>query len=193
MDAALYIRCSTREQHPENQEHDLRAWAKRLGARVVEVYTEKRSGGSDSRPGLKAMLQAAHERRFDVVLVAALDRLSRGGIRSTLDILEKLHAAGVPCRSLREPWLEMSDPRIRELIISLLAWVAETERLQRRERVLSGMRRARREGKHLGRPRVSVDVDMCQRAVALFQSQRAAAKHLQIDESTVRRRLAEVP
>ncbi|TMB49171.1 MAG: hypothetical protein E6J56_23755 [Deltaproteobacteria bacterium] len=41
--------------------------------------TDQKSGATEARPGLQAALQAAHERRFDLLLLWSLDRLSRGG------------------------------------------------------------------------------------------------------------------
>src|SRR5262245_40682327 len=103
--AAIYVRVSTDEQTTKNQEPELRKWAKRLGLKVkdVNVYRDNGlSGARRDRPGLVAMLEAAHRRHFDVLLIWALDRLSREGIAETLGYLKRLKAAGVVVRSLHE-------------------------------------------------------------------------------------------
>src|SRR5439155_17952338 len=106
----IYARVSTSngDQNPETQMDELVAWAGRLGYEVAKVYVDRVSGtkNSDERAGLRDALRDAHERRFDVLLVWALDRLSRGGIGATAGILERLKQAGVGLKSLREPWLD---------------------------------------------------------------------------------------
>ena len=57
----------------------LRAWCDAAGHQVVGEYVEYVSGGksADRRPNLAALMDHAHRRQFDVVLVWALDRFSR--------------------------------------------------------------------------------------------------------------------
>ncbi len=73
MKAAIYARVSKAngDQHPDNQVDALTGWAERLGHQLVHVYVDKQTGSTDDRPALTQALQAAHERRFDVLLVAA--------------------------------------------------------------------------------------------------------------------------
>ena len=62
MRAAIYARVSTAngDQHPENQVHDVTAWACRLGHDVVNVYVDRQTGSTDNRPALQEALRAAH-------------------------------------------------------------------------------------------------------------------------------------
>jgi DNA invertase Pin-like site-specific DNA recombinase len=194
MKAAIYARVSRTDdtQHPENQVHDLTAWAGRLGYDLVKVYVDKQSGAKDDRPGLKDALRAAHRREYDVLLVAALDRVSRGGVLATMGILERLARSGVGLKSLREEHLDTANPLMRELLVALYAVFAKMERANFADRIRSGMARARREGKHVGRPRVEIDVDQAQRAVAKCGSLRTAAAYLGVSLGTLQRRLAAV-
>src|SRR5437867_620202 len=123
MKAAIYARVSKQngDQHPDNQIDVLREWARRLGHDLAQVYVDRQTGSTDDRPALKEALRAAHERKYDLMLVAALDRVSRGGVASLAGILEKLAAAGVGIKSHRNPML-------RELLVSIFAWVAKSER-----------------------------------------------------------------
>jgi len=41
------------------------------------------------------MLKAAHQRKFDIVVFWALDRLTRAGTRATLNYLQRLESKGV--------------------------------------------------------------------------------------------------
>jgi DNA invertase Pin-like site-specific DNA recombinase len=73
--AAIYCRVSTADQHPETQLSDLREMAKQRGYEIVREYSETISGAKSERPGLDQLLAEARRHRFDVVLVAAFDRV----------------------------------------------------------------------------------------------------------------------
>src|SRR5207302_10895816 len=68
MRAALYCRVSKAngDQHPDNQVHELTAWAGRLGHELVHVYCDRQTGSTDDRQGLHQTLRAAHRREYDV-------------------------------------------------------------------------------------------------------------------------------
>jgi DNA invertase Pin-like site-specific DNA recombinase len=194
MKTALYARVSTAkgEQDPEVQLAELRAWARRLGHEVVAEHADRVSGtkGADDRPALADALRGAHERRYDVLLVWALDRVSRGGISATADILARLRRSGVAVKSLKEEWLDTSAPGIGELLTAVFAWVAQQERERIRERVVAGLDRAKRRGVRLGRPEVVVDVARARQIIERTASVRAAARALRVAPGTIRRALA---
>ena len=48
--AALYLRVSTFDQHPETQLYDLRQMAAQRGYEIVEQYTDRISGAKARRP-----------------------------------------------------------------------------------------------------------------------------------------------
>jgi DNA invertase Pin-like site-specific DNA recombinase len=80
--AAVYARFSTDLQNERSIEDQItlcRDYASREGINIVEVYEDRaRSGGSImGRGGLLRLLDQARHRSFDVVVVEALDRLSR--------------------------------------------------------------------------------------------------------------------
>jgi DNA invertase Pin-like site-specific DNA recombinase len=193
MKVALYARVSTAkgEQDPEVQLAQLREGAGRLGHEVVAEYADRVSGtkGADDRPALADALRGAHKRGYDVLLVWALDRVSRGGISATADILARLRRSGVAVKSLKEEWLDTSAPGIGELLTAVFAWVAQQERERIRERVVAGLDRAKRRGVRLGRPEVVVDVARARRIIERTGSVRAAARALRVAPGTVRRAL----
>src|SRR5262245_16407688 len=186
-----YARVSTGngDQDVNVQVDELRAWAERLGVDVVAIYTDEASGTKDEaeRPKLKEALREAHERRFDVLLVWALDRVSRGGIGATAGILDKLKRSGVAVRSYREPWLDTTAPGIGELLTAVFAWCAQQERQRIVERVRSGIERARRRGtksgKAIGRPALELDPERARLAVERTGSLRRAAALLGVSAS----------
>ena len=57
--AALYLRVSTLDQHPESQLHDLRGLAAQRGYEIVVTYEDRISGAKAKRPGLDQMLADA--------------------------------------------------------------------------------------------------------------------------------------
>jgi len=63
--AALYMRVSTVDQHPETQLLDLRQMAAQRGYEIVHEYTDRISGVKAKRPGLDAMMSDARRGRFD--------------------------------------------------------------------------------------------------------------------------------
>src|SRR4051812_8477198 len=75
--AALYLRVSTVDQHPETQLHDLRSLAAQRGFEIVAEYTDRISGAKARRPGLDSLIKDAGHGRFDVVLVWSFDRFAR--------------------------------------------------------------------------------------------------------------------
>jgi site-specific DNA recombinase len=95
--AVIYARFSTDLQNERSIDDQIalcRNYTSREGMNVIEVYVDRaRSGGSImGRDGLLRLLDQARERSFDVVVVEALDRLSRemedlAGIHKRLSFL----------------------------------------------------------------------------------------------------------
>ncbi len=150
MRLALYTRVSTNDQCPENQVKDLQAWAEREGHTIVAEYQDFMSGAR-RRERLDELFDDARKRRFDIVAIWSLDRLTREGPLATLLYIHRLNALGVKVYSHQEPYLNPSLP-FYESIISLLADIARWERIRKSERTKAGLRRAVSQGKHLGRP-----------------------------------------
>ena len=153
--AALWLRVSSEDQTTANQEPELLALAAARGFEVAEVYRLEGesawSGSGGYRKALDGMLRDARRGRFAVLLVWALDRLSREGPLATLQLVDRLGRAGVQVVSLHEPWTEAGG-ELRELLLAITAWVARMESQRRSERTKAGLERARAEGKRIGRP-----------------------------------------
>jgi DNA invertase Pin-like site-specific DNA recombinase len=198
MNAAIYARVSKANgtQMPDNQIDQLTEWANRLGYTLDSrhVYIDRQTGSTDARPALQRALQDAHRREWDVLLVAALDRVSRGGVASLSGILAKLAASGVAIKSLRESWLDSTNPLTSELLVSIFGWLAKCEREQLIERTKAGIARARlrgtRSGKPIGRPRILLDPLRVRRTVERTGSLRRAALALGVSVRSIRRCLA---
>jgi DNA invertase Pin-like site-specific DNA recombinase len=151
---ALYLRVSTLDQHPETQLHDLRAMAHQRGFEIVAEYTDRISGTKAKRPGLDELLREARRGQFQVVLVWASDRIARS-VRHFLEVLDELNHLNIEYVSFREN-LDTGGPLGRAVVI-IIGAIAELERNLIVERVRAGMRRARLEGRHIGRRPVDID------------------------------------
>jgi len=152
--AAIYTRVSTLDQHPETQLYDLEQLARQRDFEIVNRYTDKISGTKARRPGLDQLMADARRGRFDVVMVWACDRIARS-VRHFLEVLDELNHLNIEFVSFREQ-LDTGGALGRAMVV-IIGAIAELERNLIVERVRAGMRRARLEGQHIGRPRLSVD------------------------------------
>jgi DNA invertase Pin-like site-specific DNA recombinase len=153
--AALYCRVSTIDQHPETQLIDLRQFAANKGFQIVGEYTDHGYCGARARrPGLDRMMDDARRHRFDVVVVWSCDRLARS-TKHLLQVLDELNGFGIQFLSQREA-IDTDGPLGRAIIVIISA-IAELERSLIIERVRAGMRRARLEGRQIGRARLDLD------------------------------------
>jgi DNA invertase Pin-like site-specific DNA recombinase len=150
--AAIYARVSTINagQDPAMQTRELKEYCQRRGWHVFDCYVDNGfSGKKDSRPQLNRMMQDAHERRFDVVVVWRFDRFARS-VSHLLRALETFNSLGVQFVSLSEQ-VDTSTPT-GKMVFTVPGAVAELERSLIVERVRAGMRNARAKGKRIGRP-----------------------------------------
>jgi DNA invertase Pin-like site-specific DNA recombinase len=153
--AALYCRVSTVDQHPETQLGELRQFAANRGFQVVGEYTDHGfSGVRARRPALDKMMDAARRQKFDVLLVWSCDRLARS-TKHLLQTIDELNGMGIQFLSQREA-IDTEGPLGRAILIIVSA-MAELERCIIIERVRAGMRRAKLEGRQIGRSRLDVD------------------------------------
>jgi DNA invertase Pin-like site-specific DNA recombinase len=155
MKAAVYVRVSTPDQHVESQLYDLREFAAQRGFEVVHEYEDRGVCGQKARrPGLDALMADARRKKFSIVLVAAFDRIARS-TRNFLQIIDELDSLGIEFISRREG-VATGGPMGR-LFVTIISAIAELERSLTVERVKSGMRRAKLEGRQIGRSRLDVD------------------------------------
>jgi DNA invertase Pin-like site-specific DNA recombinase len=152
--AVFYMRVSTVDQHPECQLHDLQELARQRGYEIDHEYTDRISGTKAKRPGLDELMRDARRGRFDVVLVWASDRLARS-VRHFLEVLDELNHLEIEFVSFREN-IDTGGPLGRAIIV-IIGAIAELERNLIVERVRAGMRRAKLEGRHIGRRPLDID------------------------------------
>ena len=148
---AIYVRVSTGEQTTANQLKELKAWARRAGHTVVEVYEDKGISGAkgrDKRPAFDAVLKAAVRREFDMLAVWSSDRLGRS-LQHLIDVLQTIRATGIGLYFHTQA-LDTTTPAGRAMF-GMLAVFGEFEREMIVARVNAGLARARQSGTRSGK------------------------------------------
>jgi DNA invertase Pin-like site-specific DNA recombinase len=130
----------------------------------------------------------ARRGRFDVVLVWACDRIARS-TRHFLEVLDELNRFGIEFISFREQ-IDTGGPLGRAIVV-IIGAIAELERNLIVERVRAGMRRARLEGRHIGRPALDLDRDAIVMDRRHGDSLGTIARNHGISRTTVHRVLSE--
>lgn len=188
MKIAIYARVSTGKQDNENQLAQLREFASKQGWTVVREYVDTITGsGQKERTHFDEMMLAASQKQFDLLLFWKLDRFSREGVRKTLVHLTRLEGWGVNWRSFMEPYFD-SCGQFRDVVISIMATLAEQERINISERTKAGLKRTVRTGTKLGRPLVHVDMSQVQKRRAKGESLRAIAKAMKVSPALLVKR-----
>jgi len=182
--AVIYTRVSTIDQHLETQLLDLRQMASQRGLEITQEYSNKISGVKARRSGLDQMMSDARRGKFDIVLVWASDRIARS-VKHFLEVLDELHRLGIEYVSLREN-IDTGGALGRAIIV-IVAAIAELERSLIVERVKCGMRRARLEGRQIGRKPLELDRDAIHRDRQHGLSLGQIAKTHRISRATVHR------
>ena len=184
---AIYARVSTDRQKVDMQLNELRQFVDRSGWNIHEEYIDQNfSGGNTKRPAFTAMMDAARKRKFDLLLVWKLDRLSRS-LKDLIVTLDDLRVYGIDFLSYDNN-LDTSTPT-GKLVFQIVGAVAEFEKEIIRERVVAGLATARNKGKRLGRPPISKYVyDQALKMRSEGLSFRNIGKVLGIDEGTIRKR-----
>ena len=124
---------------------------------MAGIYQESESAWKNGhQKELARLLDDARKRRFQAVIVWALDRLSREGLLAILTLVNRLKNHGVGVISYQESWTEALR-ELGELLYALAGWVARMESQRRSERTKAGLARVVAKGKKLGRPLGSKD------------------------------------
>ncbi len=159
----LCLRVSSDEQRErqtiETQRAFLEQYCRLYELEVVETYADDGVSGTiplHERPEGRRLLEDAQAEKFETLLVYRLDRLGRS-LLVIVDAHDRLQAAGVSLRSATEP-IDTSTASGR-LIFQMLASFAEYERETIGERTRTGLHRAFRDGKHLGRIPYGYDIN----------------------------------
>ena len=151
MKVALYSRVSTQDQSVGMQLSDLRRYCEQRGLDIHKEYCDEGvSGTKDRRPALDELMSDARKRRFDAVLCWRFDRFARS-TKHLITALEEFCHLGIDFISYQEN-IDTSSP-LGKAMFTIVSAIAELERSIILDRVRAGLRRAKENGKRLGRPK----------------------------------------
>ncbi len=195
MKAAIYARVSTNDQTNTIQVRELKEYVQRRGWEAAGIYEDRMSGAKASRPGLNQLMADARLRKFDAVLVLKLDRFGRSLIHC-VGAIQELQALGIRFIAISQGLdTDQSNPA-SQLLMHILAAVAQFERELIHERVSAGMRAAKthgtKTGNAIGRPRRVFDREQVIRLRAAGLSIGSIALQMRIGVGTVVRVLKAV-
>jgi len=153
--AATWFRVSTGHQDTDNQVPEVERFAGHHDYTIAKRYTVSESawnGGKDGgeyKAALQAALDDAWRGEFSVLIVWALDRLSRGGAEDVLRLIRQFRERGCTIVSVQESWLNGS-PEIQDVLVAFAGWMGQQESARRSERIKAGLARRKAEGKPVG-------------------------------------------
>jgi DNA invertase Pin-like site-specific DNA recombinase len=185
---AIYVRVSTDGQTTMNQLRELEAVVKRHDWKVIEVFRDQGisgKNGRERRPAFDRLLQGVIRKDFDIVAAWSVDRLGRS-LQHLLNFLSELKAKGIDLY-LHQQGVDTSTPAGNALF-QMLGVFAEFEHAMIIDRVRAGLRRARAQGKRLGRPRVSEQIEKAiRKELAKGRGIHATAQAIGVGAGTVQR------
>lgn len=153
-----YIRVSTKDQNEDRQ----RIAMKECGIPARNIYSDRQSGKDFDRPGYRKVIRRL--KKGDTLVIKSLDRLGR----NFDEILEQWRFITVEKQVgiiiLDIPLLgdlskDLMGRVVAQLMLTLMSYMAETERVNIRRRQAEGIEAAKLRGVHLGRRRKDVMPD----------------------------------
>ncbi len=154
-DAAVWFRVSGNDQRSDNQVPEVERFCAHHDLRIVSRFVMADSawkngeGGPEYRDAIKEAKASAWAGEFEVLVVWALDRITRLGAEDALRLIREFRERGCTLLSVQEDWLNGS-PEIVDVLVAFAGWQAQQESVRRSERVKAGMARAKAEGKVIG-------------------------------------------
>lgn len=149
-EAVAYVRVSSRTQSHATQRSAIERAAAARGDTVVAWFAERLSGRSLDRPELERLRASVRAGTVRTVYVFKLDRLARSGIRDTFEVVEEMRSHKVKLVTVSDGF-DLAGPAA-DIILAVLAWASQAERLAINERIAAARERLEREGRRWGRP-----------------------------------------
>lgn len=191
-----YIRVSTNEQNPDRQFNALQA----CDIELQNIYLDKMSGKNFLRPQYKTLLNALAP--GDLLIIKSIDRLGRNYAEIleqwrviTKEIGADIQVIDMPLLNTNSFHEDLTGVFISDLVLQILAYVAETERSFIKQRQAEGIAAAKSKGIKFGCPKSKVP-DNFEEYFKMWEygqiSTRKAAKMLGMSHSTFYRRCREL-
>ena len=170
-----YARVSTTNQNEDRQVQELIKY----GVKEKFIYIDKQSGKDFQRPAYIKMLKRL--RQNDVLIVKSIDRLGRNyrEIQEEWRIITQKKNADIIVLDM--PLLDTTRSKdllgtfIADLVLQLLSFVAENERMNIRQRQAEGIAAAKKRGVKFGRPPIPVP-DNYQENYELWKNKKISAR-----------------
>jgi len=187
VNVAAYVRVSSAAQDVKTQRASIARAAKARGDVVGAWFVETMSGKSTQRPELTRLRASVRAGEVARLYVYRIDRLTRSGIRDTLDLVDEFTRAGCALVTVADGF-DFQGPA-GEVVLAVIAWAAKVERLAIGERISAARARVEAEGGSWGRPpRMTPALVAKARArAARGHSVREIAAALKVPRSTVYR------
>ena len=153
----IYARVSTLDQTVDNQLIELRDHCSKMGWEIVKEYTDEGLSGTlsrEKRPALNAMIKDGYRKKFDTVVCWDISRIGRS-MKELVLFLSDMKDRGIGICSVRQGF--DTSTSMGEIMFQFVGILSSWEREMIRERTLAGLKRARRDGKTLGRRKVTND------------------------------------
>ena len=185
----IYTRVSTLDQTIDNQLIELRDHCSKMGWEIVKEYADEGLSGTlsrDKRPALNSLIKDAYRKRFDSVVCWDISRIGRS-MKELILFLSDMKDRGIGICSVRQGF--DTSTSMGEIMFQFVGILSSWEREMIRERTLAGLERARREGKTLGRRKVTNDT-MTAKIIELRsenKSLRAIASEVGVSTGTIRK------
>ena len=150
-----YARVSSKEQNVTRQLEAFSEYETKNNLSIDKIFVDKVSGKDFDREQYKRMKEQL--RPGDVVLIKELDRLGRN-MEQVKDEWQQLQVQGIEMIIIDMPILSttskttLENTLISNVVFELLSYMAEKERIKIHQRQAEGIRLAKQQGKHLGRP-----------------------------------------
>ena len=160
-----YIRVSGKDQNEGRQVEAMAQWNKVNGVTNAIELIDKCSGTNTDRPNLQMLLKVVG--KGDLVVIKSIDRLSRN-YKECKQLWEQITSTGADIVVIDMPLLDTRQYKdllgsfISDLILSVLGYVAQQETDFRKQRQMEGIKLAKKQGKHLGRPKATYPTNWIQ-------------------------------
>ena len=189
-----YIRVSSRDQNEDRQMDALLG----LGLRRKNIYMDRQSGKDFDRPQYKKLAQRL--KKDDLLYVKSIDRLGRNyeEIQDQWRVLTKEKGADIVVLDM--PLLDTRRGKdlmgtfLSDIVLQVLSFVAENERISIRQRQAEGIAAAKARGVKFGRPAIKVPEDFPQIVRSWERKEitfTEAVRRCRVSESTFYRKLKE--
>ena len=149
-----YIRISSADQNEARQIDALL----NAGVEKRDIYTDKKSGKDFNRDDYNALVRSLRE--GDTLIIKSIDRIGRNYSEIleqwkliTKEIKAHIKVLDMPLLDTTTASNDLTSTLISDIVLQILSYVAETERIHIRQRQSEGIKLAKERGIHLGRPK----------------------------------------